>query len=123
MAAAFFGEGTIDAHAWVGPVLWALLDEGPALLMQALGQLRPHSAKQRHELQNSKDHFAAQHDRMRYPDFIAQQLPIGSRRRRGHLPLARLPTHTKAAGVRWTKSGAQAVLNLRCLSLSRRLVR
>ncbi len=117
VADAFFGDGTLNAHAWVGPVLQALLDQGPTPLMEALGKLRPRSARQKRELQNAKDYFTANRDRMRYPDFVAQQLPIGS----GVVEAtcrSLVCQRTKGAGMRWTKAGAQAVLNLRCLHLS-----
>lgn len=117
VADAFFGEDTLDAHAWVGPVLQALQEQGPTPLMDALGKLRARSPRQKRELQNAKDYFAANHDRMRYPDFIAQHLPIGS----GVVEATcrSLVCHrTKGAGMRWTRAGAQAILNLRCLHLS-----
>ncbi len=117
VADAFFGEGTLDAHAWAGPVLQALREQGPTPLMDALGKLRPHSSRQKRELQNAKDYFTANRDRMRYPDFVAQHLPIGS----GIVEAtcrSLVCQRTKGAGMRWTRSGAQAILNLRCLHLS-----
>ena len=117
VAGAFFGEGTLDAHAWVGPVLQGLREQGPTPLLDALGRLRPRSAKQKRELQNAKDYFTTNRDRMRYPDFVAQQLPIGS----GVVEAtcrSLVCQRTKGAGMRWTRSGAQALLNLRCLHLS-----
>jgi len=110
VAGAFFGEGTLDAHAWVGPVLRGLLDQGPTPLVEAFGKLRPRSAKQKRELQNAKDYFTANRDRMRYPDFVAEKLPVGS----GGVEA----TCRSLVCMRWTKPGAQAVLNLRCLHLS-----
>ncbi|EQD43839.1 hypothetical protein B1A_15441, partial [mine drainage metagenome] len=113
---AFFGEGTLDAHAWVGPVLQALREQArPA--HDALGKLRARSSKQKRELQNAKDYFATNRDRMRYPEFLAQNLPIGS----GVVEAtcrSLVCQRTKDAGMRWTRLGAQAVLNLRCLHLS-----
>ena len=117
VADVFFGEGTLDAHAWVGPVLRALLDQSPTPLMEALGTLRPRSARQKRELQNAKDYFTANRDRMRYPDFIAQQLPIGSRVVEATCR-SLVCQRTKGAAMRWTKAGAQAVLNLLRLHLS-----
>ena len=117
VAGVFFGEGSLDTHAWVGHVLQALLEQGPSPLMDALGKLRPHSARQKHELQNAKDYFTTNWNRMRYPEFLAQHLPIGS----GVVEAtcrSLVCQRTKDAGMRWTRSGAQAILNLRCLHLS-----
>jgi ribosomal protein L34E len=117
VAGVFFGEGSLDTHAWVGHVLQALLEQGPSPLMDALGKLRPHSARQKRELQNAKDYFTMNRDRMRYPEFLAQHLPIGS----GVVEAtcrSLVCQRTKDAGMRWTRAGAQAVLNLRCLHLS-----
>ncbi len=117
VAGVFFGEGSLDTHAWVGHVLKALREQGPTPLMDALGKLRPHSSRQKRELQNAKDYFAANRDRMRYPEFLAQHLPIGS----GVVEAtcrSLVCQRTKDAGMRWTRSGAQAILNLRCLHLS-----
>lgn len=117
VADAFFGEGTLDAHAWVGPVLRALREQGPTPLMDALGKLRARSRKQKRELQKAKDYFIANRDRMRYSNFIAQQLPIGS----GVVEAtcrSLVCQRTKGAGMRWTRAGAQAILNLRCVRLS-----
>ncbi len=117
VADAFFGEGTLDAHVWVGPVLQALREQGPTPLMDALGKLRPRSSRQKRELHNAKDYFAANRDRMRYPDFVAQRLPIGSGVVKATCR-SFVCQRTKGAGMRWTRSGAQAILNLRCLHLS-----
>lgn len=117
VADAFFGEGTLDTHAWVDPVFQTLLEQGPTPLIQALGKLRPRSPSQKRELQNAQDYFATHRDRMRYPHFLAQHLPIGS----GVVEAtcrSLVCQRTKDAGMRWTRSGAQAVLNLRCLHLS-----
>ncbi len=107
----------LDKEVWVRPVLENLLDHGPATLLAALGELRPRTKAQRTELRRAKAYFGEHQERMRYPDFIAQQLPIAS----GIVEAtcrSVVCQRTKSAGMRWTRLGAQAVLNLRCLKLS-----
>lgn len=113
----FYGQGTLDAHAWVRPVLEGLLEQGPESLIDALNGLRPRSRNQKTELRKAKDYFHDHLDRMRYPRFMAMQLPIAS----GVVEAtcrSVVCQRTKGAGMRWTRAGAQAILDLRCLHLS-----
>lgn len=117
VADAFYGQGTLDAHAWVRPVLEQLLQLGPESLMATLDELRPRTRSQKEELRKAKEYFGSHLERMRYPEFMAMQLPIAS----GIVEAAcrsAVCQRTKGAGMRWTKAGAQAILNLRCLRLS-----
>ena len=117
VANAFYASGSLDAHAWVRPVLEDLLDQGPESLLAALGQLRPRTKTQKAEIRKARAYFNGHLERMRYPQFIALQLPIAS----GIVEAtcrSVVCQRTKGAGMRWTRMGAQAVLNLRCLKLS-----
>ncbi|EQD60253.1 hypothetical protein B2A_03753, partial [mine drainage metagenome] len=108
---------SLAAHAWVRPVLEGLLDRGPESLMAALNELRSHTKAQKAELRKAKDYFGEHLERMRYPQYTAMGLPIAS----GIVEAACRSVvcqRTKGAGMRWTRMGAQAVLNLRCLRLS-----
>ena len=56
---------------------------------------------------------------MRYPEFLAQHLPIGSCVFEATCR-SLVCQRTKDAGMRWTRSGAQAILNLRRVHLATR---
>ena len=58
-------------------------------------------------------------DRMRYPDFLAQGLQIGSGVVEGGCKNV-VGGRLKQSGMRWTKDGADAILALRCCVLSGR---
>ena len=117
VADAFFGPQSLDAHAWVRPVLENLLDHGPESLIQALNTLRPRTKGQKEELRRATSYFGDHLEHMRYPQYLAMKLPIAS----GIVEAtcrSVVCQRTKGAGMRWTRMGAQAVLNLRCLYLS-----
>ena len=118
MTDAFYGQRTLDAHAWVLLILAGLLMQGPQPLLVALDELRPRTRTQKTELRRAKNYFQGHLDCMRYPQLMVMQLPIAS-----GVVEATCRTlvcqRTKNAGMRWTRTGAQAVLNLwRCLNLS-----
>jgi hypothetical protein len=117
VADAFFGPHSLDGHAWVRPVLETLLDQGPESLMQALKALRPRTKDQKEELRKAMGYFSEHLERMRYPKYIAMKMPIASGLVEATCRSV-VCQRTKGAGMRWTRLGAQAVLNLRCLYLS-----
>ena len=117
VADAFFGPQSLDAHAWVRPVLENLLDHGPQSLLQSLETLRPRTKAQKDELRKATGYFTAHLEHMRYPKYIAMKLPIAS----GIVEAtcrSVVCQRTKGAGMRWSRMGAQTVLNLRCFYLS-----
>jgi hypothetical protein len=117
VANAFFGPQSLDGHAWVRPALENLLDQGPQSLIEALKALQPRTKDQKEELRKATGYFSEHLERMRYPQYIAMKLPIAS----GIVEAtcrSVVCQRTKGAGMRWTRMGVQAVLNLRCLYLS-----
>ncbi len=65
------------------------------------------------------DYIERNRDRMRYPDFRAQGLQIGSGVVEGGCKNV-VGGRLKQSGMRWTKDGADAILALRCCVLSGR---
>lgn len=81
-------------------------------------QLPAHS-KRRNVVDNAIQYFRYHRDRMRYTDFIAQGLPIGS----GPVESAAkniVQARLKRSGMRWSHDGGQHVLDLRAFLKSGR---
>jgi hypothetical protein len=92
------------------------LDEGRmAELLQAL---RIH-AKATDEARKCHDYFTRNRHRMRYPEFRAQGLSIGSGVVEAGCKVT-IGTRLKRTGMHWTLAGANAIIALRCCKLSGR---
>ena len=104
------GEDSVQAEAWVAArkeELWAG-DVGAVLTALRSG-----------EGESEAHYFETNEHRMRYAEFRARGYPIGS----GTVESACkrvIGARLKQAGMRWSKAGAQAVLNLRSHLLSGR---
>ncbi|MDE0101635.1 MAG: hypothetical protein OXN89_04585, partial [Bryobacterales bacterium] len=66
------------------------------------------------------EHFRQHRQRMRYPEFRAQGLCVGSGAVEAGCKSA-IGARMKGAGMHWTVGGANAILALRCSTLSNRL--
>jgi hypothetical protein len=118
VARAVFGTG-IAAAAWCEPLKTKLRAEGVAPILAALGELTPTELAAVEEVRKALGYFTTHAARMNYPAFVARQLPIGS----GAIESAcktLIQEREKGAGMRWTKTGAQAVATLRALHRSGR---
>ena len=112
---ALFGEGAALCAAWSRE--WcAALSEGR--LDDVLAELRGRADCE--AALRCAGHVEANRERMRYPEFRAMGLPVGSgvvESACGAVVADRL----KRGGMRWTVAGANAMLALRCWILDRRL--
>jgi hypothetical protein len=119
LAGHLFGQGTLQAHAWAEPLSIALKEQGPAPLLAALAAARPTTAEAKAALHTTQTYFHTHADagRMDYPRFAARGLPIASGTVEASCKSV-VCQRTKAAGMRWRRRGAQAILSLRCLFLS-----
>jgi hypothetical protein len=107
------------AAAWSEPLKGKLREEGVAAVLVALGELTPAEPAAVEEVRKGRGYFATIAARMNYPAFVARQLPIGS----GVVESAcktLIEEREKGAGMRWSKTGAQAVAMLRALQRSGR---
>jgi hypothetical protein len=83
----------------------------------ALRSRRPMSAQARKAFQTAYDYLRNRTQHMQYAEFRAQRLPIGS----GVTEAACKTVFTqrlKLSGMRWSRAGAQVILNLRVTLLS-----
>jgi len=110
-ARALFGEGDA-ATVWAQARQGELLAGGPAPVLAALRGARAPTAAARALLRTERRYFQANAERMAYPTFRLDGLPIGSgaiESAADHLVQRRL----KRAGMRWSEPGADAILALR----------
>jgi len=117
VAKALYGEGTPETKAWVGKRKGELLESGGEPVRQALAEAKAKTAEAAEVLRIERGYFRTNAARMDYPSFRAAGLPIGSgavESSARHLVQQRM----KRSGARWSKPGAQALLNVRSHLLS-----
>jgi len=116
-ADAIFGKETKEARRWHQRRCDQLQLEVGAInnLLRTLRRhekLIPVGSDGRDVVRRAIAHFKKNRDRMRYADFIAMGLPIGS----GHIESAAkniVQARLKRSGMRWSITGGQHVLNIR----------
>lgn len=117
VANAHYGEDSTCARRWAARHKRRLLEEGPEPLLRALGAMRANSAEAKEVIERARGYVRRHQERMRYPQFRARGLQIGS----GPVEAAcKVITgqRLKQAGMRWSNAGADHVLALRCLAKS-----
>jgi hypothetical protein len=123
-AVAIFGEGE-EADRWHSKLRDKLLLDDNAvdntIRTMRRGRCRiPRTGKARKKaLDNAVKYFKKHKNRMRYADFIARGLPIGS----GPVEAAAkniVQARLKRSGMRWSRDGGQHVLDLRAFLKSNR---
>lgn len=120
MAEALFGD-TREAATWAAKMRKLLQKpNGPFRVLHSAAALRSRgsmSARARKAFQTAYDYLRRRTKHMQYADFRAQRLPIGS----GVTEAACKTVFTqrlKLSGMRWSRNGAQVILNLRVTLLS-----
>jgi hypothetical protein len=119
VAKALYGEDTPETKAWAKTALDRLWHGGPKPLLAWLDAVQPTTTALAAVLKRERGYFSTNAQRMQYPLFRQQQLPIGSgavEASAKHLVQQRM----KRAGSRWSDLGARAILDLRCHLLSGR---
>src|SRR3972149_1335084 len=108
------GQGSPNASAWVEPLKVKLLEKGTGPVIEALAALGPQEGDIGEEIRKAIDYFTLHKQRMRYPEFIALKLPIGS----GVVESACktvVGQREHGPGMRWSEDGAQRVATLRAI--------
>jgi hypothetical protein len=120
MAEALFGASR-EAATWAAKMRRLLKKpNGPFRVLHSAAALRSRwsmSARARKEFQTAYNYLRDRSKHMQYADFRAQRLPIGS----GVTEAACKTVFTqrlKLSGMRWSRGGAQVILNLRVTLLS-----
>ena len=119
-ANALLGETHPDRLAWIRTYLQQLLSgDTPAVItaLEAAAQDSARTATQRKALLGTAGYYRRNAPYMHYDVYLAHGWPVGTgvvEGACGHLVKDRM----EQAGMRWTKAGAQAVLDLRALRLN-----
>jgi len=112
VAHAVFPEDAEAAAAWAHPLLATLPEQGPGPLQAALAACTPADATAAAVVHRERADFAYHADRMDYPAYQRQGLPIGSGTVESACKVV-LKQRVSQGGMRWTARGAQAVATLR----------
>lgn len=117
LAHALYGPESPQGERWAQDHCRWLKERGPATLLRALKRIKPKTAAQHETLEREWGYFSRNRHRMDYPGFRNQGLMIGSGPVEAgckNVVGARL----KRSGMRWSASGADAVLAIRSALLS-----
>lgn len=119
-ANAVLGETHCDRSPWVSEQLLLLLSGATATVIQTLASLAQDSSlsdSQRKTLNTTIGYYQRNLPYMRYDHYLAQGWPIGTgvvEGACGHLVKDRF----ERSGMRWTKAGAQPLLDLRAVRVN-----
>jgi hypothetical protein len=113
---ALYPEPALCAR-WVEPLKEALYEQGAPAVIAALAAVQPATPEAADLVRTTRAYFLEHAARMAYPQFVAQQLPIGSGAIES-LCKNLVEERAKGAGMRWTASGVQAIVSLRAVHRS-----
>jgi hypothetical protein len=119
VAKALYGEDSPATKSWAKTALDQLWTAGSTAALEWFDATHPGTAEAAIVLKRERGYFSGNSDRMQYPSFRDQHLPLGSgavESSAKHLVQHRM----KRAGCRWSELGARAILDLRCHLLSGR---
>ena len=117
LAKAHYGENSEPGKRWAREQCKKLKERGPDSLLRALRRMPPRDEADAETIRLQRHYFTNHRKRMRYGQFRARGLMIGS----GPVEAACksvIGTRLKRPGMRWSYRGADAVLALRCAVLN-----
>jgi hypothetical protein len=114
---AYYGEGSKQEQRWAREHCRALREQGPGKLLGALARMRPKSEEQAEAVRLARGYFGRNRQRMQYQQFRAAGMMIGSGPVEAACKVV-VGQRLKGAGMRWSASGADAVLAARAALLS-----
>lgn len=119
---ALFGKSNDSSNVWYNKYRKKLLEDsdGAESVLRSMTYYSRNLPKSRQEkLAVERTYFMRNQDKMRYADFLARDLPIGS----GPVEAACksiVKTRLGRSGMRWNRNGGQRILHLRCFVKSNR---
>ena len=113
-----FGSASTKSEEWAKARSEQLDDGDVKAVIAAMKRLRPQQQNVRDEVRKAIDYFTTNANRMNYAEFRRQGLFVGS----GVVEAAckSIGLRLKQSGMRWTVTGANAIIALRCCQLSGR---
>lgn len=120
---ALYKEGSREATAWVRKHALMTLQGNVSQVIKGMRQSatkRNLRGKKRETIEKAAMYLYRNRPRMRYHQYLAQGLPIASGAVEGACKNL-VKDRMERSGMRWTVQGAEAVLKLRALKLSRHL--
>lgn len=111
VATAVFGQDAEWAKTWAAEQRLRLLTQGADPILKALTAFHGLTAEQQEVVRRERGYFSKNRERMQYPTFQAQGLPIGSGAVEGACKSV-VQARLKRSGMRWSEPGAQALLAL-----------
>lgn len=118
LARGLYGDESRQGRRWATERCRDLKEHGPQKLLRSLARRRPpQDPEARNELRLARAYFKTHRHRMDYPGFRAKGLLIGSGPVEAACKII-VGQRLKGAGMRWSQSGADAMLAVRTTLLS-----
>lgn len=117
VAHAFYGEGTPQARKWAEAKVFKLKQGDQRGLKKSLSRMQPKTKEQKEALKAAKRYFANHGHKMDYPRYEALGFHIGSGIAEAACKHV-IQSRFKRAGMRWSREGAENLLQLRTLYLN-----
>lgn len=120
VARAVYGSQSVAAEVWAKDACKLLVQgniEELVASIAALPSIAPEPGESRSVPEKAVNYFTTNAERMRYPTFRAQGMPIGSGVAEAACKTV-VATRLKRSGMRWTPSGLDALLPLRTCVLN-----
>lgn len=114
---ALYPEGSAAGDRWAKEHCEKLRETGPDSLLRALKRVQPKTPEAAAVVRTETGYFTRHRERMAYPQFRARGMMIGSGLVEAACKVV-VGHRLKRAGMRWTRSGADAVLAIRCALLN-----
>ena len=116
---AAYGTNSIEAKKWSDSRSGELDASDVEAVIDSMKQIEPRDDHARDEIRKAIDYFEKNKERMRYASFRSQGLFVGSGVMEAGCKTI-VGQRLKPSGMRWTVSGANKIIALRCCQLSRR---
>lgn len=114
-----FGPKSIEAKQWSDSRSDELDLSNVEAVIESMRQIEPRDEHARDEIRKAMDYFERNKKRMRYASFRSQGLFVGSGVMEAGCKTI-VGQRLKPSGMRWTVSGANKIIALRCCQLSGR---
>lgn len=117
VANTFYEKGTAEAREWAENKVQQLREADQKGLQKSLAHMKPKTGEQKQALEDARRYFKNHGHKMDYPRYIEKGLHIGSGIAEAackHVVQSRF----KRSGMRWSRSGAEKLLQLRVASLN-----